>query len=101
MSFDSIRKILPSVVRDRGIAPQLQTRRVLEEAMIVLRGLWGEDRAATVQPVSFHEGTLKLATTSAAALQEMRIHQIAIVNELNRKLGERLVRSVVLVSKGF
>lgn len=101
MAFDSIRKILPSVVRGRGIAPQLQTRRVLEEAMTVLRSLWGEERAALVQPVSFHEGVLKLSSSSAGAMQEMRVHHVAILNEINRKLGERLVRSIVLASRGF
>lgn len=101
MGFDSIRKILPSVVRSRGIAPQLLTRKVLEEAAAVLHGLWGEERAVLVQPVSFHEGTLKLASTSAAAMQELRVHQVAILNEINRKLGERIVRSIALASKGF
>lgn len=101
MSFESIRKILPSVVGQRGIAPQLRIRRIFEEMTSLLRSRWGEDRAALVIPVSFREGTLKLESESAAAIQELRVQEIAFMNELNRRLGERLVRKIVLASKGF
>lgn len=101
MAFQSIKRVLPSVVQLHGLTKQVQAHQVIASAQLVLRGLWGEERSKYVTPCSFREGTLKLETTSAAALQQLRVDQIKFMNELNRQLSARIVLRLELRSKGF
>ncbi len=101
MGFQPIRKILPNVVASHGMTAQLRVRRVLEAAAAVLPALWGEERAAYVRPVSFRSGDLKMEARSASALQVLRMDETRIMNEINRRVGERAVVRIRAVSKGF
>lgn len=101
MSFEAMRKLLPTVVRSHGISKQILSRQVLEVALAVLQHLWGEDRARSIQAVSFREGVLKLESSSAPAMQQLRVDQTRVMNEVNRRLGERCVMRLEIRSKGF
>lgn len=74
---------------------------MLESAATVLRALWGEKKAAYITPVSFAEGVLKLASSSASALQQLRVDETRILNEVNRQLGARSVMRLDARAKGF
>ncbi|MFH1078639.1 MAG: DUF721 domain-containing protein [Patescibacteria group bacterium] len=101
MPFEPIKRILPAVVASHGMTSQLRVRRVLETALPTLVGLWGEERAASVRPVSFKEGELKLEVRSAPALQELRMDETRLMNGINRAVGERAVVRIRAVPKGF
>ena len=101
MAFEPIKRIIPSFVRDHGLERSLNATFVVQAAEETLRLRWGEQKAALVTPVSFVEGRLKFETSSPAALQELRVQQTAIMNDINRRLGKRVVLSFVFVSKGF
>ncbi len=101
MAFQSIKRVLPSVVQSHGLTKQVQAHQVIAGAQRGFRGLWGEERSTYVTPCSFREGTLKLESTSAVALQQLRIDQIKFMNELNRQLSARVVLKLELRSKGF
>ena len=96
MSFESIKKIIPQVVSSRGISKPILTRQILEEVIIVLKTLWGEERAAYIRPISFADGILKLECRSAVAKQQLSLDRIRLLNEMNRRLGERKVYSIEL-----
>lgn len=98
MSFLPIRKIIPKALQDAGITRQVTSVRVLEESSAVLRRLWGEEKASFVQPVSFGEGVLKLSTRAPAAMQELRVWEVRLQNEINRSLGSRVIVSMRFVS---
>lgn len=98
MSFQSIRKIIPKAIQDAGITRQVTSVRVLDEASAALRRLWGGEKASFVVPVSFGEGVLKLSTRAPAAMQELRVWETRLQNEINRSLGSRVVRSLQFVS---
>lgn len=99
--MQSLKKIIPQVMAAHGLTQPLRARRVVAAAALVLEKLWGPERAAYIEPLSFKEGLLKMQSASAAALQQLRIEETRFVNELNRHLGERAVLKIYLKSKGF
>lgn len=101
MSFESIKRIIPSFVRGHGLEQPLQAQSAVDVAMEVLRAKWGADRASVIVPISFVSGVLKVEVTSPAALMELRMQEAALMNEMNRRMGSRVVRSLRGVSKGF
>lgn len=94
MGFESIKKIIPQVVQSRGISKPIATRQVLQEAPVVLRALWGEEKALLVRTVSFMNGVLRLETRSGPAKQQLVLDGPRFLNELNRRLGERKIFSI-------
>lgn len=101
MSFQPIKKLLPQAIRAHGISKQIEARQVLEAAATVLQSVWGDERARYAFPLSFREGTLKLESTSAAAMQQLQVDRTRIMNEINRRLGERSVLRLDVRAKGF
>ena len=101
MSFEPMRHILSRTIRSNPASTDLQLARVLDMSNVVLRKLWGEERAAFVHVLSFREGTLKFETSSPAAKQELSIQSVQIQNEINRQLGAQVVRKIAIQSKGF
>jgi hypothetical protein len=74
---------------------------VLEHAVAAVLGLWGEERARFVTPVSFADGALKFESISAVAMQQVRVDEVRILNEINRRCGSRRVTRIDVRSKGF
>ena len=101
MPFEPLRHILSRNIRANPASTDLQLARVLDISQVVLRKLWGEERAAFVRVLSFREGTLKFETTSPAAKQELGVQAVRIQNEINRQLGGQVVRRISVQSKGF
>jgi hypothetical protein len=91
MSFEPIRKILPKAIAEVGISRQVKVAQVLDVAGAMFLQVWGEERAAFVKPVSFLEGTLKVRTLAPIAAQELKMQEATLVNELNRRLGARVI----------
>ena len=79
----------------------LKARNVLQVTTTVLRAIWGEERAATVTPVSFHEAELRVESASAGAVQQLRVDEARLLNEINRTLGERAVKKLSIRRQGF
>ena len=92
MAFQSIRRILPSAIQHAGIEREVKAQRVLDVAKQVLVRMWGDEKAAFLQPISFMEGTLKFRASSPVALQEFRAWETRLRNEMNHQLGEQLIR---------
>jgi len=101
MSFEPIRRILPKAISEAGITRQVNAARILEEAQAVVQAYWGEEKAAFVEVVSFQEGVLKLQATAPTALQELKLWEIRIQNELNRRLGSKIVHRMKIQSASF
>lgn len=97
MAFQSIRRILPQAVQKAGWSEPVTAVRVLEEAKASLARLWGDERAAFVVPLSFHAGTLKLQARAPSAMQELRLAETRLQNEINRALGEKKVIRLLFV----
>lgn len=94
MAFQPIRRILPSAVQKAGISRQVEATRVLEIAKECLGKLWGEEKAACVDAVSFAAGELRLFSRLPAAIQELRMWDVRLRNEINRQLGGKVVHTL-------
>jgi len=101
MPFEPIRRILPRAIQNAGISRQVTASRIIESAGETVNALWGEEKAAFVRAVSFHDGILKLVATSPAALQELRLWDVRLQNELNRRIGSKVVQKIVFYSETF
>jgi hypothetical protein len=97
MSFEPIRRILPKAIAGAGIVEQVTAARVVAEAGRALTRLWGEEKAAYVDVVSFRDGQLKLRIGSSVARQELRVWETRLINEVNRLLGRRTVFRLLIV----
>lgn len=100
MSLEPLRHILSRTIRTAATSTDLQIARVFDVSKTVLARLWGDERAAYVQPVSFKEGTLKMETASPAAKQQLGIDSIRFKNEINRQLDRQVVKTVLVQGKG-
>lgn len=79
----------------------IKARSVVSAASIVLRALWGDERASTVTPISYRDGALTVETSSAGAVQQLRVDETRLVNEINRAMGERCVARLKVLRRGF
>ncbi len=94
MAFQPIRRILPGAVQKAGISRQVESRRVLEITKECLIRVWGEEKASMVETVSFAEGELRLLSRVPAAIQELRMWDVRLRNEINRQLGGKIVNTL-------
>jgi len=101
MSFESLRHIVTRTVRHTQTTKDLQVARLFESTRVVLHKMWGEERARFVTPISFVEGALKLEVTAPAARQQLSLDLPKLKNEINRQLGDSVVKSIKLQAKGF
>lgn len=101
MPFDSLRHILTKTTAADPRLRDLEIARIFDLSNKVLRGFWGEQRAAFIRPISFREGALKFEVTSPAAQQQLKLDEARIKNEINRQVGRLAVRSIAVVSKGY
>lgn len=101
MSFESLRHIVTRTVRNPKTSSDLQVARIFDAAKVVLSKMWGDERAAYVAIVSFKEGALKCETTSPSAKQLLQTDLPRFKNEINRQLGDSIVKSIVIHGKGF
>lgn len=102
MSFEPIKRILVRSIQSTPVASrQIQIARVFEAWRVVLLATWGEQKASYISVVSFKEGTLKVESRSPSAKQQLMIDLPRIKNEVNRQMGDLVLRSIVVISKGF
>ena len=92
MAFEPIRSILPQAIRSAGLNEQVTAARVVEVTAQTLIRLWGEERAALIEIISFREGTVKIRSRSGVAIQTLKTEESSFINAVNRVLGARVVR---------
>lgn len=100
MGFEPIRRILPQAVRGAGIDRQVDAVRILELAQKVVTAFWGEEKAQWLHFVSFADCVLKVSARAPAALQELRLWDVRIRNEMNRQIGSARVKSILAILGG-
>jgi hypothetical protein len=101
MSFEPLKRILVQSMKSAPISKEIGIARVFEAFQNVMQIRWGDERAAFLAPVSFKEGVLKIESRSPAAIQEFRLVETMVKNEINRQMGEVCVGRIQIVSRGF
>lgn len=94
MAFEPIKRVLPKALEQAGIKRQIDAVRVLEVARSSLEAVWGADKAALVIFISFSGGTLKAQSSVPAAVQELKLIDTRLRNEINRSLGSLTVKAL-------
>jgi len=94
MALEPIKRLLPNSLQQAGWRPQIDAMMILEVAHKTLLGLWGEDRASRITFVSVKHGCLKASSSSAPAIQELKITEQRLLNEINRALGAKKITSL-------
>jgi hypothetical protein len=88
-------------VRNPQTSKDLQVARIFNIVHTVLQKFWGEERAAFITVVSFADGSLKCTTASPSAKQQMTLDMLRIKNEVNRQLGDQIVKFITIHGIGF
>lgn len=101
MTFQPLKRILPAALAGRPFTAQLEAQQILTHAASALCSLWGEERSAALSVVSFSDGVIKFESTSGAAMQQLKVDETRLVNEINRRIGARRVRGITARAKGF
>ncbi|MFH1621044.1 MAG: DciA family protein [Patescibacteria group bacterium] len=101
MSFEPLRKIISRSSGGFAFSKELQIAQVFDAFTVVMQNLWGDDKASFLSPVSFREGKLRIQSIAPSAQQQFNVEGVRIKNEINRKLGNQTVKSIIVVSKGF
>ncbi|MFA7314841.1 MAG: DUF721 domain-containing protein [Candidatus Magasanikbacteria bacterium] len=92
MSFSSLGDTLNKKFTQSGpLKKQLEDSQVVEEAKVVLSSMFGEVLSGTANPLFIKNRTLTISCASSAMAQEIRLNQVKIVEELNKKLGRNEV----------
>ncbi len=66
----------------------------VEKANRVLADFFGEKIIDTTRAVYLKNHTLTIACLSSVAAQEMRLHEVNIIAEINRKIGKEEVQKI-------
>jgi hypothetical protein len=97
MSFQSLRRIIPTAIQKAGIGERVQAARVLQEVPLALTRVWGPEKAALITPISFQMGTVKVRASSPLVGQALEMSVVSFMNEMNRGLGARVVHRVLVI----
>ena len=95
MAFQPIRRILPEAIRQAGIDEQVSSVRILSLTKETVERFWGREKAAYIEWISWKDGVIRIKTLSPVALQEMRMWEVRILNEVNRLIGSKKVLKIV------
>ena len=100
MPFHSIKNY---AVRSRGTVVYAPTGGVSSAGARRCRciGALGRRTRSVCDSDIFADGTLKFESTSAVAMQQFRVDEVRILNEINRRCGSRRVVRLDVRSKGF
>jgi len=98
MSFQKLGGIQSeSLQKFAGLRGNVNAVRVMDVAKTVLTALWGEQKAAMVRGVSFHDGELKLAASASIVVGELKLIETRLCNEINRSLGSRVIQKLKII----
>lgn len=99
--FEPLKRILVQTMKSAPISKELNIARAFEAFHLVMQIQWGEERAVFLTPVSLKDGVLKIESRSPAAIQEFRLVEASVKNEINRRMGEASIGRIQVVSRGF
>jgi hypothetical protein len=98
MAFKALGSLLPSRLRQSGIAQGVQAARVVEVANEALNEMFGPETTQTIaQAVSYKMRRLYVASLHASFRQELKFRQQEFTDYIGSRLGEGLVQEIQFV----
>lgn len=84
-------KILPSRMREAGLARNIVVARILAEARNWIAVSFGEETAKRIAIKSLHHGEMVIHTEYPALAQNLRLHEAELVRHINSKFGGNIL----------
>lgn len=91
--MEHIRKILPPIIDEMGIDKPIKKYQALAEWSSVV----GEKINAVTEPVRVENGKMFVRVTNDAWRNEIFYLKDNIINELNKKLGKKIIHDLILI----
>lgn len=101
MSFASLGDLLPQSLRQADVVQRLNAAKVVEVAGSVAGRLFPPAQMRFIHPVSFVEGTLRVAITAPAAAHAIRLKGGQWITDVNKALGVKKVQKIAVKRQGF
>ncbi|MCX6809216.1 MAG: DUF721 domain-containing protein [Candidatus Berkelbacteria bacterium] len=92
MKNENIKNILNRRLAHYGLSRTIDAMRICEVA--------GKVAAGEFEPISFRRGNLKIKVKSPAKAHLLRLGQGAVLEKINKELGEELVKRIVFKIEG-
>jgi len=87
----SIKSLLSGSIQRSGAAPQIEASIVCEEFNKIALEILGQDVKDKVKALYIKNNTLSIAVMSSALGQEIKLHELEILQKLNQKTGQNKV----------
>ena len=92
---ETVGTLLKTVLADLGVDDKLQECR----ALLAWEEVAGEHLAEQAQAIGVHRGRLQLAVSSAVWRTHLSFSKQQLLDRMNQRLGERVLKDLVFVSK--
>ena len=86
-----IKNLLSGSIQRSGVAPQVEASLVCEEFNKIALEILGENIRDKVKALYIKNNTLSIAVMSSALGQEIKLHELEILQKLNQKTGQNKV----------
>ncbi len=94
MGFTKLEKLLGRSIKKAGIAKQIQEVRVLEDFLRVIELMFEVRTLHKVKPLYFKDGTLAVACLSSVLGEKLKLHEAAILKNLNSIYQQPIVKTL-------
>ena len=91
---EQIKKLLDNAVKRAGISRGVTAAIVCDEFTKVIRDYHGAEFLKHIKHASFRGGSLKIKCDEPVVAQNLRMNKIRIMNEINKKIGDKTVREL-------
>ncbi|MBU4453341.1 DUF721 domain-containing protein [Candidatus Parcubacteria bacterium] len=96
MAFDKIENLVKNRMRERGYSRQIDAITVTKTTEDFFKSKF-PSFCHKINPVSFKNGALKIASLSAPIASELKLHEKEIISCINTKLGKEVVERLIFV----
>ncbi|MEA3272932.1 MAG: DUF721 domain-containing protein [Patescibacteria group bacterium] len=94
MALNPLGSMLKGSLAKKGALTRIEATLILAEFEKVVLKVLGRKFEDVFQTVSFKDGTLIVICESSVAVQELRLNEAMLICELNKILGDKVVREI-------
>ena len=96
MPVSSLSDILNKQVSQKGLSNQIKAALVCEEFDNILKEKWGEKITRHARALYLKDNILTLVSLSSVASQEIRFAENEIIEKINQKFGQKIIKKIDL-----
>ncbi|MBU1180102.1 DUF721 domain-containing protein [Patescibacteria group bacterium] len=93
MTFDKLENLVKNRMKERGYSRQVDAITVIKITEDFFKSKFSSF-CHKINPVSFKNGILTIASLSAPVASELKLHEKEIITYINSKLGQEIVQKL-------